>query len=888
MKGRGIAVLVGVFAVLVVGALVFWKLRGSDKHATGPVPQGNGSAVVAQPVAKPAARQDVRVRVTVRDDAGPIAHAMVRLAPEDGEVIAAETGADGVATIDGLAAGAYAISASAAGHEPAALPRTELAAGDHAQLELVLARGGRLLSGVVTDVSGGPIAGARIDAARLGAMARPDRAVATALTGADGKYQLAVAEGQLLVAARSADYAAQSRIVDVGPSGATADFALVPGGVIEGIVLDEQTRAPVAGAIVRADRDSAAIVLAESGLAVSVAGADGRFRLTGLRPGAYELDAIGDGRRSRAATIVGLGVAEQVTDVELLIGKSPVVRGTVVDEAGAHVPRARVVVFGPGGGEDARCDDHGAFAIEGLRPGEYMLLGSSEDHLSEPGRPIEVTDHDVDGVVVRVRRGAKIVGHVEPPQPCDVKLEAEDALRPGGRGVTMLRMSAPTPTEPDGKFELGPAEDGKHVIEARCASGDQGRAPVDVQPGLGEVVVKVTPGGAIAGRVVDGDGKPVAGVGVMASPQDGGERTMIVNGVITSGVQGLTNGSGAYEIRGLAPGSYRLSALDRGRPMPTRGKAPKVTLAAGENKTGVDLAVERANGVIEGVVTGPDGKPLADAWVSVSQDLEAMVESMARGRDGDDAPRSTMMRVEARDDGDGGGLGGASAFPPALTDAQGRFAIRNLPKGRYDVLAEAQAGKLRGRLAGVEPDADVQIRAVGVTSLSGTVRGASGPAALFTIELDGPTRAQRTFTDGTFELGRVDPGAYTVKVTSRDGNAEVEVEIKPGEPARVDIALVANAIVVGTLVDAGGKPLAGVPVTVVPDEGEGRLRIMLSGPPPTSGPDGKFRVEHKAGPSVLVVMTPPSPITKRGLALEAGKTLDVGQVRVDGAPPPRP
>jgi hypothetical protein len=64
-----------------------------------------------------------------------------------------------------------------------------------------------------------------------------------------------------------------------------------------------------------------------------------------------------------------------------------------------------------------------------------------------------------------------------------------------------------------------------------------------------------------------------------------------------------------------------------------------------------------------------------------------------------------------------------------------------------------------------------------VTTLSETVRGVTGPAALFTLELEGPTRAQRTFTDGVLEMGRVDPGAYTVRVRSSDGNAEQQVEV---------------------------------------------------------------------------------------------------------------
>jgi hypothetical protein len=297
--------------------------------------------------------------------------------------------------------------------------------------------------------------------------------------------------------------------------------------------------------------------------------------------------------------------------------------------------------------------------------------------------------------------------------------------------------------------------------------------------------------------------------------------------------------------------------------------------------------------VIKGVVTGPDGKPLADAWVSVHQDLEAMLEGVMgeRGAGGpprDGEQRESRMVTRTSDSGDSEGGGGGAGFPPALTDAQGRFTIANLPHAKYEVIAEAQQGKLRGRVQNITPDATVAITASGVTTLSGTVTGAGGPAALFTIDLDGPTRAARTFTDGKFQLGRVDPGSYTLRVSGSDGNAEVKVTVEPGKPATVDVTLVANAVVVGKLVDPQGKPLVNVGVTLIPDTGDGRVRLSLEGPPPTSGDDGSFRLEGKAGKTILLAMTPPRPFMKRGLELVAGKTLDLGIVAVDAGPPPSP
>src|SRR5215468_4009656 len=266
--------------VVVLAAIVgawWWRHRTSDPPATHAVTQPQAPAArdhrpeAAAPVAAAA------LTVTVSDDAGPLADAVVRFAPRDGEIVVVTTGRDGAARADRLAPGTWRISASATGHAPAALPAHELAAAADDRLAIKLAPGGRTLTGTVSDATGGPIAGARIDAARLSSFAEAGDAVATATTGADGKYRMTVAEGALQVAASSPDYAPQARRVEVGPAGAVADFALVPGGVIEGVVRDERTHEPVADASVLARR-GAAMLLAETGAHRTLTGSDGRFR----------------------------------------------------------------------------------------------------------------------------------------------------------------------------------------------------------------------------------------------------------------------------------------------------------------------------------------------------------------------------------------------------------------------------------------------------------------------------------------------------------------------------------------------------------------------------------------------------------------------------------
>jgi len=282
--------------------------------------------------------------------------------------------------------------------------------------------------------------------------------------------------------------------------------------------------------------------------------------------------------------------------------------------------------------------------------------------------------------------------------------------------------------------------------------------------------------------------------------------------------------------------------------------------------------------------------------------LLALAPGTSTGTDGEfelgplpDGPVKLTARCASGDQGQAQ-VNVAPGMPETIlkvTPGGSNYEIRGLPHATYTVIAEAQRGQLRGRATDIKPDATVDLQALGVTTLSGTVTGPAGPTALFSVELEGPTRAQRSFTDGKFLFGRVDPGNYTVRVQSSDGSALAKVTVTPNQPATLDITLAANAIVVGTLVDAAGKPLAGQTVTLVPDSGDGHVQIQLEGPPPTTGPDGRFRLEHRAEPCMLIVLRPPRPFTRGGLKLEAGKTLDLKTITVDSpaagsGSPPRP
>jgi hypothetical protein len=230
--------------------------------------------------------------------------------------------------------------------------------------------------------------------------------------------------------------------------------------------------------------------------------------------------------------------------------------------------------------------------------------------------------------------------------------------------------------------------------------------------------------------------------------------------------------------------------------------------------------------------------------------------------------------VSVRSDGTGGG-----ELPPVLSDARGHFELTNVPHGRYQVIAEAQSGTLRGRAADITPDAEIAIQLALVSSLRGTVHGPRGPSDLFSVRLAGPTSSSRPFIEGAFEFPRVDPGDYTIEVTSSDGTGKATVHVAGGV-ASVDIALVANATVAGRLVDKAGKPIPGMTIALIPDQPPGELQIELHEAPASSGPDGRFQVEGQPGKMTLVVLGR-KPTLRPGLPLAAGKTIDVGDVTVN-------
>ena len=141
---------------------------------------------------------------------------------------------------------------------------------------MILAPGGVELHGIVRDLAGGVIEAAQVLVASTGHSApyhhRPE---AVARTDADGRFSVWGAPGGQYVSAWADGYSTASQ-AGVAPN-YTFELFLSPESVLAGVVVDAETREPIAGATVMSGNP-----FFWGGGTRTVTDGDGRFRIDGL------------------------------------------------------------------------------------------------------------------------------------------------------------------------------------------------------------------------------------------------------------------------------------------------------------------------------------------------------------------------------------------------------------------------------------------------------------------------------------------------------------------------------------------------------------------------------------------------------------------------------
>ncbi|MFN0247451.1 MAG: carboxypeptidase regulatory-like domain-containing protein [Kofleriaceae bacterium] len=907
-------VAIGVVVVLLLALVVWWKfLRGGDDSSAmtgGGTTAGSGGSVIggAKTGGAKAAATKVTLsgRVTRKDGSG-VAGAIISISKQatieamfarmrgNDEAPLATADEDGRWKLVDIPAGTYTLGATG----PALLPGQRILTVGTTRtaidgIDFVLDGGGAIASGTVSDVLGGPIPGAKVQARRSrNTMFGNDADFAT-FTDDKGMYQLALPPDDFIFVAAHEAYTPATRFLEMTNESVVVDFTLTPGATIRGMVVTTNGT-PVPNANVAASPGGGPNINFASFAAGDVTDPAGEFTLKSLSPGALSVSAVGGGYSTVTPVVVEVGIGEQVDGVRVVVEKGFSISGRVVEKGTTKgIPGIRVGVFSiaesqAGMGREPSGED-GSFVVEGLRPAPYMVFAIGDGVMPEVGKSVELVDKDVKDVVVEMATGVTVTGVVQPGTVASI------AITPTMVGLgNMFELAKSVFVRADsdetGAFTLKHVPPGSFTLSAETKDGHKGETLIVIENvDKSGVVVKLDERASIAGRVIDSTGKAVDDVEVHASEKQDKDRTGGFNFRMGGGGGNSvrTRKDGSFKIVGLDPGKHEIRVTDgRGRvawASPANKDKPtqpiELEVREGIEITDLTLTVETRDGSIKGTVVMPDGKPAPDTWITISKDRPKRTDKDDKKEDFD----PDEMRGQWR----------GSGYAPVITSADGRFSIEKLRRGSYKIVGENAKGSARGAKEGVKTGETITLQLGRLGTLTGKVTVDGKPVSPYDIDCDPVVREgwrshEKRVTDksGAYTLERLPPAEYSCDVTADAGKATAKITVPAGD-VTLDIALVPWAQITGTVVSVlSGEPVVGVKLIASATGGGGDRQAftdLLGGKGPTSDARGAFVVPRVApGAGELVVMPATGGfqvLAKQKYDVKAGQKLDLGAIKV--------
>lgn len=461
------------------------------------------------------------------------------------------------------------------------------------------------------------------------------------------------------------------------PAEPVAAAAPPPAPVLEGFALDAS-----------GDPLPAVHVRASDGGEIARTDARGRFAFGGRRPqGWIELHEPG-------WTTVLRGSASAVARASVVVGARAVtLAGRVVDEGGAGVPGARLVLELPDGfrgrfptivddsteaGREESADATGAFELAGLPAVEGATIAVTAEGFAQADVPLPPAGDPALTVVLRrparsadAVRGVVVDGSARPVEDALVAWGlASTRTDARGRFELDARRGAPepddSPFEARLKREITALRSGYLPGRVRSTGTDRdGRAqwpePLVVQLG--------GPPLEIRGRVEDAAGSPLPDVrvwvngltflGARSEPRWGGDSQLVyVENELRGAEPGWspvrTDERGEFALTGLLPRSYHLTALDE----TTAARADLVEVPAGSTEVVLRFAEDALVPEVRGRAVDRSGRGLPHVHVQVvTNAYEQEYAGVATGV-------------------------WSTSGAAAETDAEGRFVLRGVPRER--------------------------------------------------------------------------------------------------------------------------------------------------------------------------------------------------------------
>jgi len=654
--------------------------------------------------------------------------------------------------------------------------------------------------------------------------------------------------------------------VDGGSSSADGDPADAPvdsepeaAGAIRGVVLTLDG-APIPGARVDAERSPqpryAAVrdpagqedddgeaaadepLLARGGTSC-LSDARGRFEITGLPVGSYDLEVVarGFGRRRIAAAPAREGTTGDEV-LRIVLQPELHLRGQVVDRRARAIEGAEVTLTYlaadasgldpttwsgsrrpalPGAVHRVRTDAGGRFGFDGLARGVYRAEASGPGHSPTVAPLVEV--HERNGpeeshLVFELDAGGRIRGVVrgkngKPLAGARVRL----AAKPGGRGAPAGAVgpgARAALTVADGAFEIDGLPEDTFRLDV-SASGHRDRSIEDVAPGGEPLAVILEPAAPLEGRVIDrSSGEPVPDADlrrrlpgdankaataflaradadgrfrIASLPEEGIAIDVVAEGYSTLEVEAPDPPPGpgwtlGLERSGSVSGRVRAVAkfpVEGLRVSLLRQAAPGA--AAGTRAPGL---VEDGRSHLDLGVTSTDAAGFYRAFVPGSGSYRVIV-------DGD--PYATAMSQVIAVPSDQAQVDGIDIALDLAGGAQGFIvaAGAGVAGARVSVITELPAGDASEPSPGDAPGLDSGEEALSFAGIRGTRTDATGAFAV------------GGFAGGVYRLIAGAPGFVTAR--------SEPFQIVPGAVQTVHVELEPEMTISGRIVDTAGAPI---------------------------------------------------------------------------------
>ncbi len=338
---------------------------------------------------------------------------------------------------------------------------------------------------------------------------------------------------------------------------------------------------------------------------VGVTDDDGRFMLSGLENERYVLLVSAEhflpGRIAvdlpdPPDVVVELIESREITGRAVYTDGEPVVGG----ELHAH----RIDASGANHAGETRTSADGSFVLSFLQTGTHRLTLQAS-----PESPQNVVTTLVDGiaagatdVLIEATYGSPITGIVLLP---DGEPAKGDAMVRAWIGDEQIAWDN---ADDEGRFELlGLAPgDVRLTIESDSMFGTGSVEQRGVPAGSADLTIQLPTPSATRGRVIDPDGNPISGVGIMFLPKEA-----VDQGVTLFQVNTQTEEDGTFSVHAIAGARYRAVMPWDDRYTLERG----LVVVGGTGGLSLNAMLGET---IRGRVVSPDGESVPEAWVTAS------------------------------------------------------------------------------------------------------------------------------------------------------------------------------------------------------------------------------------------------------------------------------